>query len=78
MKVLITEICTGKPDGVTEIVYTDGREYDLPEGLARKFMDEGKAKEPSGQWSVASGQLTDHRSPATGHGIKSKEGKHEK
>lgn len=46
MKVLITEVCTGKPDGVHEIVYTDGREYDLPEGLAKKFMGEGKATHP--------------------------------
>ena len=46
MKVLITEICTGKPDGVHEIVYTDGREYDLPEELAREFIDERKAQLP--------------------------------
>lgn len=45
MKIIITEVCTGKPDGVHEIVYTDGREYDLPEGLAKIFVDEGKAIE---------------------------------
>lgn len=45
MKVTITKVCIGKPDGVHEIVYTDGREYDLPEGLAREFIEAKKAVE---------------------------------
>lgn len=44
MKVRILQVCTGSPDDVHTYVYTDGREYDLPDSLAKKLIEEGKAK----------------------------------
>ncbi|GJL78805.1 MAG: hypothetical protein NPINA01_17940 [Nitrospinaceae bacterium] len=44
MEIKMLETRMGSPDGVSVFSYSKGKEYELPEGLARVFINEEWAK----------------------------------
>lgn len=47
MKIKMLETRTGSPDGRTVHSYVRGEEYEMPDSLARVFVDEGWGKKVS-------------------------------
>ena len=45
MKIKMLETRVGSPDGVTVRSYARGEQYELPDGLAQVFIDEGWGKQ---------------------------------
>ncbi len=49
MKIKMLETRMGSPDGVSVLSYSEGEQYELPDGLAQVFIAEGWAKAVDGR-----------------------------
>ena len=63
MKIKMLESREGSPDGISNVLYETGREYCLPDDLARVFIDE--------KWAVKAckkdmGSAPENKSAKTG------------
>lgn len=47
VKIKMLETRTGSPDGMTVCSYVRGEQYEMPDGLAKVFVNEGWGKQVS-------------------------------